>query len=256
MPYMRRLLTTLSVAVLAWANAADIGISPPRVELFGAPGSEVTTSVIVLTGAREEQQIATEVSDWLMDPSGSITFLAPGLTSHSAAEWIDPDADTFVLSASGSREVRFTVTIPTAAEGTHHAMVFFTVVPKPTDARGVGIVTTGRVGLTVYVTVAGTERAGSELADLYQADDRTITAVILNTGNTVMRLGGEIQLRDESGVVRHTLEVANVPVLRESERELTFELPDEVEPGFYVALALIQDSRGGVLAGELPLEVP
>jgi hypothetical protein len=104
--------------------------------------------------------------------------------------------------------------------------------------------------------VAGTERAGSELVDLYQADDRTITAVILNTGNTVMRLGGEIQLRDESGVVRHTLEVPNVPVLRESERELTFELPDEVEPGFYVALALIQDSRGGVLAGELPLEVP
>jgi hypothetical protein len=250
------LLVIMATATIAWVYAADIGISPPRLELSGDPGATISTSVVVLTGASEDQQIATETGDWVIDPGGNLTFLAQGVTDHSAAAWIDLDAEVFVLSPATNREVRLTVTIPPDAEGTHHAMIFFTVVPPPTEASGVGIVTTGRVGLTVYVTVAGTERAGSELVDLYQADDRTITAVILNTGNTVMRLGGEIQLRDEAGAVRHTLEVSDVPVLRESERELTFDLPAEVEPGFYVALALIQDSRGGVLAGELPLEVP
>jgi hypothetical protein len=43
-----------------------------------------------------------------------------------------------------------------------------------------------------------------------------------------MRLGGEIQLRDEAGEVRHVMEVPDVPVLRESERELTFDLPDDL----------------------------
>jgi hypothetical protein len=71
-----------------------------------------------------------------------------------------------------------------------------------------------------------------------------------------MRLAGAVELRDESGAVRYRLEVPDVPVLRESERAVTFDLPAEIEPGLYVALALIEDSRGGVLAGELLLEVP
>ncbi|MDF1524136.1 MAG: hypothetical protein P1P87_15135, partial [Trueperaceae bacterium] len=138
----------------------------------------------------------------------------------------------------------------------HQAMVFFTVVPPPTDTPGVGVTTTTRVGLTVYVTVTGTERSGSELVDLYQPDDATLAAVVVNTGNTVMRLGGVIELRDEAGEVVQRLPVPDVPVLRESEREVRFALPNDLEPGFYVVLALIEDDRGGLLAGELTIEVP
>jgi hypothetical protein len=135
-------------------------------------------------------------------------------------------------------------------------MAFFTVVPPPTEGSGVGVVTTTRVGLTVYVTVAGTEQGGAEFVDLYASDDRTLTATILNGGNTVMRLGGVVELRDEAGEVVRRLEVPDVPVLRESERELDFALPADLPSGFYVALALIEDSRGGVLAGELAFDVP
>ena len=255
---MRRSLLALLALLATPAFAADIGISPPRLDLTAGPGETVNATVTVLTSAGGDQQVAAELADWTLDLRGSLTSLPPGSVAHAATAWLELDADEFTLGPRASREVRIAVAVPADAElaGTYHTMVFFTVVPSPVDARGVGVVTTTRVGLTVYVTVAGTERAGSELVDLYQADDRTIIAVVLNTGNTVMRLGGEIQLRDEAGAVRHTLEVPDVPVLRESERELTFELPDDLEPGFYVALALIQDSRGGVLAGELPLEVP
>lgn len=247
------------LVLLTWltsALAADIGISPPRVDLAGAQGQRITTSVTVLTMSEQEQQVATEVGDWSMGITGDIAFFPSGTLRDSSGPWFELDAVDFLLEPGAGREVRLQVTIPEDAEGTHHAMVFFTVVPPSTEAPGVAVITTSRVALTVYVTVSGTERAGSELVDLYQADDRTITAVVLNTGNTVMRLGGEIELRDETGAVRHRLEVPDVPVLRESERELTFALPEELESGFYVALALIQDSRGGVLAGELPLEVP
>ena len=255
---MKRRLFAGLMALVTIAHAADIGISPGRLDLTVPVGEPFVTTVSVLTSAAAEQQIAASRGDWTIDPTGQTLFLPPGSTAHSASTWVELDADDFVLPAGSRRLVRLAIDVPTdpGLEGTYQTVLFFTVVPPPSEARGVGVVTTTRVGLIVYVTIAGTERAGSELVDLYQADDRTITAVILNTGNTVMRLGGEIQLRDEAGEVRHVLEVPDVPVLRESERELTFTLPDEVEPGFYVALALIQDSRGGVLAGELPLEVP
>ena len=109
----------------------------------------------------------------------------------------------FALPPSGSRELRLEVAVPPDAEGTHHAMVFVTVVPPPTETPGVGVATTTRVGLTVYVTVSGTERSGSELVDFYQPDAATLAAVVVNTGNTVMRLGGVVELRDEAGDVVH-----------------------------------------------------
>jgi hypothetical protein len=248
------LLVALALTSVGWS--ADIGLSPSRMVLTLPAGSSNTVTATVLTTASYEQLVRVAVSDWHLSVTGSLGFLAANTTRHSASGWIRSEADELGLAPGDSREYRFEIVVPDDAEGTHHTMLFFSVEPPVTETGGVGVITTTRIGLTVYVTVAGTERAGSELVDLYQADDRTITAVILNTGNTVMRLGGEIQLRDEAGAVRHTLEVPDVPVLRESERELTFELPDDLEPGFYVALALIQDSRGGVLAGELPLEVP
>ena len=253
---IRTLLTIGLLAALASGMAADIGISPPRVDLAGVPGQRLTTTVTVLTMSEREQQVEAEVSDWTMGVSGDIAFFPSGTLPTSSGPWIDFDAFDFVLEPGGGREVRLDVTVPEDAEGTHHAMVFFTVVPPPTEASGIAVVTTSRVAFTVYVTVSGTEVRGSELVDLYMPGPDAITAVVVNTGNTVMRVGGHVELRDEDGVVRHRLEVRDTPILRESERELTFRLPDDLPSGFYVALALIEDSRGGILAGELPFDVP
>ena len=250
---------TIALALLlfaAQALAADIGVSPPRLELSGAPGQRLTTTVTVLTMSEREQQVATDVGDWSLALDGDLVFFPGGTLATTSARWIDVDTFDFEIAPRASREVRLDITIPEDAEGTHHAMVFFTAVPPPSEGSGVSIVTTSRVALTVYVTVSGTEVNGAELVDLYQSDADTLTAVVLNTGNTVMRLGGVIELRDEAGEVRHRLEVRDSPVLRESERELRFRLPEDIESGFYVALALIEDSRGGILAGELPFDVP
>ncbi len=254
---MKHFMLTLAAALACTAAfAADIGITPPRQTLSAAPGQTVTTTVTVLTTAATEQRVVTETSDWMLGVTGDLTYLPAASLSVSAAPWLAVESDEFVLAPGGSRDLRIEVTVPTDAEGTHHAMVFFTVVPSSSEADGVGVTTTTRVGLTVYVTVAGTERSGSELVDLYRPDPMTLTAVVVNTGNTVMRLGGAIELRNEAGDVVHRLSVPDVPVLRESEREVRFDLPSELDPGFYVVLALIEDDRGGLLAGELPIEIP
>lgn len=252
----RTLTVLLLLAAAATGSAADIGISPPRQSLTVAAGGTAITTVRVLTTSDASQLVAAETGDWTMSPTGDLGYLPAGTLPNSAATWIVLEEDAFGLEPSGAREVRLAITVPPDAEGTHHAMVFFTVVPPATEAAGVGVTTTTRVGLTVYVTVAGTERSGSELVDLYQPDARSVAAVVVNTGNTVMRLGGALELRNEAGDVVHRLAVPDVPVLRESERELRFDLPDDLAPGFYVVLALIQDDRGGLLAGELPIEVP
>jgi hypothetical protein len=243
--------------MLGIAHAADIGLSPPRLELTVEPGETVTETVTLLTDAVDDQQIQVELDDFTLDPEGNLTTLPVGSLDSSSAAWITPELTDFVLAGGEGRDFRVSVTVPNdvSLEGTYHAMVFFTVVPAPTETSGIGVVTTTRIGLTIYVTVASTEKNTAELVDFFQNDDKTMTFAIANTGNTIMRLGGQIELRDEAGETKYVVEVPDVPVLRESERDVTLDLPAAMEPGFYVALALIEDSRSGLLVGELPIEV-
>ena len=254
------LILTVIVALSAFptvAHASDIGLSPPRLTLVGSPGQTITETVTLVTDSSERLQVSAEVSDWTLDLTGNITFLPASSLAYSAANWISLESTDFILEANSSRDLRVSVTIPPDAEGgTYHDMVFFRVVPPESALTGVGVVTTTRIGLTLYITVAGTEQNSAEVVDFFQQDETSLTLAIANTGNTLMRLGGSVELRDEAGEVKHNVEVPNVPILRDSERELTLPLPQEVEPGFYVALALIQDSRGELLVAELPISVP
>jgi hypothetical protein len=253
---MKRYLILLSL-LFTFAHAADIGISPPRLELVVEPGETITDSIMLLTDAIQEQQMQVIVEDFTLDPKGDVSTLPPGSLEYSASQWLQPELTDFVIAGGEGQEFRISVTVPDDASlgGTYHGMVFFTVIPPPTETSGIGVVTTARIGLAVYVTVANTEQGGAELVDFFQEDDGGLTFAVANTGNTVMRLSGRIELRNEAGETKYALEVPDVPVLRESEREVTIELPDDIEPGFYTALALVEDSRSGLLVGDLTFEV-
>ncbi len=243
--------------VLTTAYAADIGISPPRLELTLEPGETVTETITLLTDAIQEQQIQVLVEDFTLDPKGDLSTLPPGSLEYSASNWFQPELTDFVIAGGEGQQFRLSVTVPddTSLAGTYQGMVFFTVVPPPTETSGIGVVTTARIGLAVYVTIISTEQGGSELVDFFQEEDGSLTFAVANTGNTVMRLAGRIELRNEAGETKYVLEVPDVPVLRESEREVTLELPEDMEPGFYTALALVEDSRSGLLVGDLEFEV-
>lgn len=255
---LRSLAVALVLTALGAAGATDIGVSPPRLELVARPGETLTAGIAVLTQATTEQRVAVEIGDWELSPDGQVLLLPAGSVETSASSWLEPEASSVVVPPNSQRDYRIAVTVPADApvDGTYQAMVFFTVVPPDAERDGVGVVTTTRIGVAVYVTVAGTERPAAELVDLYRRDDASLTLVVANTGNTVLRLGGGIELRDEAGTVREVLQVPDVPVLRDSEREVTLRLPENLPDGFYVALALVEASHGELLVGELPLELP
>ncbi|MCA9837720.1 MAG: hypothetical protein KC422_12455 [Trueperaceae bacterium] len=244
--------------LLSVAQAADIGLSPPRLELSGMPGETITETIIILGDATTEQQIQIRKADWTLKPDGELVILPEGSSSESASSWIQPEVEELALVGDGGQEFRISVTIPedTSLAGTYHSLLFFTVVPPPSEETGIAVVTTTEIGMAVYVTVKETEENASELLDFFQEDDRSVLLTILNEGNTLMRLGGRLELRNEAGETKYFIEVPDVPVLRESERDLKLVIPEEVESGFYVALAMVEDSRGNLLVGELPLEIP
>ncbi len=138
--------------------------------------------------------------------------------------------------------------------GTYQSVVFFADRAQASSGPGAQFVTRQRLGLIVYVTIAGTATTGSTLSDMY-LDGKTLKVVVNNQGNTLMRASGPGRVprrhgqdsgdAPRSGQARHARERG----------EIDLALPKDLAPGYYVALALIEDSRGGSLAGQLPFQL-
>lgn len=255
-----KLLAVLSVFLpMSIASAMDIGISPARLNITVALGQTVVQTAKVFSTGGGTQDIAISTSDFTLSRSGAVELFPPSTLPASCAPWVAASSAGFTLDGGAQRDVRISATVPakSALRGTYNCLVFFRVVPHRPSSQSnpLGLLQTARVGLAVYITVAGTESGGAKLQDVYQASGRSLVLSIENTGNTLMRLGGEVELRDESGDTKHILKVPDVPVLRASERDVTIKIPPSVASGYYVALALVKDSRGGVLTGQASLNV-
>lgn len=258
---MKAFATVVLVAVgvlMSTAQAVDIGIAPARLAITAAPGQTVVKTVTVFSTGGASQEIGVSTTDFTLDDAGTVKILPAGSLDFSDASWITLETSDFTLAGGTQRQVRLSATVPTDAKlgGTYNAMVFFRVIPKADrPAAKVGVVQTARIGLAVYVTVAGTEKAGSHLTDFFQAGDRSIGFTVENTGNTLMRLSGRIELRDASGAPKYTLDVSDKPVLRGSQRTVPVPVPPDVEAGYYVALALLKDDRGSLLSGQTAVTI-
>jgi len=244
-------LTTMSAAL-----AADIGLSPARLSLTAAPGATVSAEASVFSTSANPIAVTITMGDWTQSSDGKLTFLPVGSADHSATPWATPSATSLVVPPGGTSTVRISLQVPDdpSLAGTYQTVVFFETEGTPPKNSGTQFLTKQRLGLVVYVTIAGTGTSGSKLSDMY-LDGKDMMLVLDNTGNTLMRASGKVELRDRSGATVATLPVGDVPVMRGSERDLALALPTDLPAGYYVALALIDDSRGGSLVGQLPFQV-
>jgi hypothetical protein len=241
----------------SFAQPLTVAISPARSELVIEPGQSTTSIVTVINDADTESDISVEVEDWYIDDTGEIFFVPANSLETSGSSWVLPQETLFTLGAKSETEFRITVNAPNDPNlaGTYHSVIFFRVnTPASADSNltvGVG----ARVGLVLYITIAGTEQVSLNLVDYYQ-DANDLVLVTNNDGNTSVRLTGTVELRNDTGEVAYTLAIPDVPLIRESEREVRIPLPEDIKAGFYVALAQIETSQGTKIIGDLSLTVP
>lgn len=249
-------LALLMLVPMSAAIAADIGLSPARMTLTVAPGGSASAESTVFSTSANPVPLTVSLGDWSEGSDGKLRFLPAGSSAYSATPWVTLSSSSLAVAPNGKSSVRVTVQVPDdpSLAGTYQTVVFFTTQPKVGTGKGAKFVTRQRLGLIVYVNIAGTSTKGSELSDMY-VQGKTLTVVLSNTGNSLMRAAGKVELRDASGKTVATLPVNDVPVMRESERDLALPLPANLGGGYYVALAVIDDSRGGSLVGQLPFQL-
>jgi P pilus assembly chaperone PapD len=269
--HAERPLIGVLAGVMLWAVPAaaqiSVEVSPLRVELAAGPGSTTTQGITVINAGKEPVRVRATVTDWDLSKDGAPQFEgAVPNGPYSASSWIRVAPPEQVIEAGKETTVRFSMTVPAGIQPAgYRTGVLFEFGPSTGDpvGRAREVMFKSRIATLIYVNI-GQPPMAAELTDLRQrasGPQLQVVATVKNTSRRHVRTKGTLVVYDQKGLKVREVPVPDVPLLPESEREVTMAVIDPekkftLEPGEYRVELRIDVGLPALLVGETTLKVP
>jgi hypothetical protein len=220
-----------------------ISLAPARFELEMQPGSE-TTVVVNLdyhTDAVNAQpvRIVATLNDWTIDRNGEVRFEKANTLPNSASSWlIHSPAETMVVPRN-QHAIRVTISVPKdATPGDHLTALIVEQRPESIklNENRRQVVIRYRMGAVFYIKVPQLRRHGSleSLRAEATGDQVTVTPLLKNGGNSVIRPLTSLKITNSSGVaVAELPQKETIPLLGGSEMVQPLVIETRLTPGTY-----------------------
>lgn len=227
-------------AVLAARSAFGFEVSPVRHEKVLTPGTTQTAVYFIDNPTEQAVELDMQVKEWRVYPWNQGVALQDWLTL--------PEPEAFELPPHGRRELAVQVKAPEQASGELAAMIFFSERAPSAQVRM-------KFGVSLYVMIAGTERAQAEVEKInVRQEKRTergktirrleMSVVLKNSGNVHLRP----DIRAEIRVGQNTIAVPfqyGWPVYPNEANAYagSAELPRLLKPGKYPAVVYLREKH-------------
>jgi len=224
-------------------DANSMALSPARFELEMKPGTE-TTVVLNLDYRSADDltkpaRILASLSDWTISRDGRVQYFPAGSTPNSASSWLVYSPGEASVTPGTVHQIRVTISVPiNAPPGDHLTAVI--VEQRPNTLKGTEnsrqMIVRYRMASVFYIKVPGLTRKGN-FENLYaEATDGeiTLTPVLRNEGNSVIRPTASVTVEDENGrTVVGLPEVVPIPILGGAETAQPLKIEQQLAPGSY-----------------------
>ena len=222
---------------------SGISLAPARFEMEMAPGSETTVVVNLdyhsITESSQPVRIVASLNDWTIDRNGQVQFERANTLPNSASPWlIYSPAETTVIPGN-VHSIRVTISVPKdATPGDHLTSLIIEQRPdnlKVTENRR-QVVIRYRMAAVFYIKVPQLHRQGSleSLRAEATADQVTVTPLLKNSGNSVIRPLTSLRVTDATGVaVAEMPQKESLPLLGGAELVQPLVLETRLAPGTY-----------------------
>ena len=245
--------------VLAVPAAADmsIDVSPVRTHVTLHAGDEYTNSVRVQNSGLEPIRLRSYLQDWTMDEAGTPIFKQVGTERRTASLWIEAAPSDFLLEPGETKFVRFTAKVPEGTvDGGYYGSLILESLPLDRSVQGsMHMFVQGRVATMIYLTVGSPRRAAqiTSLMPVKKGDKRYMRLTVMNTGEDVVRLNGDVSVLSDGNTKGNPIELPDVPVLPESKRYVDLDLAGNWSMHDLAHVRIDLDGIGQ-LVGECPLD--
>jgi P pilus assembly chaperone PapD len=251
-------ITTFAPALL-FSAGLSVTVSPIRVEHLVNQGEDGTDTISVTNDGTASTRLQVSIEDWTMTKDGNPVFTKEGNNPYSCSAWIQINPTDFRIEPGQTTEVRYTVTVPEGIEdcGYRAAIIFETVPEVTVGEKSKGVSLRGRIATILYEMVGKPElkcHANSLKANI-KKDGADFILALQNTGRAHIRTKGSITIKDSNGENVFNLEVPDVPVLPESERNITVNYDKVIPKGKYTATAIVDVGRKELIGAETAFEI-
>lgn len=248
--------------VLGWlllfqqfALAVGFVVSPARVSVTVPVAKPLTEVVTVQNNSADTARFRAYLIDWTVTPTGEDTVFEPSDFARSCSPWLQINPVEFEIPSDTSQEVRLTFTPPLGAEGGYWSMLY--VESKPIPATwSTRVLLNARIGVRVFVSIAGTEVRTCNLTDLRvdTGESLQVTGKVANTGNVPVRLKGRMEIRGNDGKALWQNE-CNQLALPGQEARLSAKPDVPLPKGEYLAVLTLDYGGEALLVGERAVTV-
>jgi len=256
-----RLITILGVTAafglaLTVPSAADISVdvSPAKYELSTQPGKQETFPITVRNTSGAAVHIVASLSDYTVGPTGTYIFAAPGKSPFSLSKDININPREFDLEPNSFVQVRFSVDVPSTANGEYSNLVFFTT--RPTRHGG-GLSVVERIASKIYVIVPESTRISGEVDDVKAQsleDGQHYLVNFRNTGNAHVYLSGRVEIK-QGGTVVDRVSFPQGMLVERSGKRLIDAVGKKLAPGSYSVVAMVDYGGPNLVAGQANITV-
>jgi P pilus assembly chaperone PapD len=213
-----------------------------------------TDMISVTNDGTASTRLKVSIEDWALTKDGNPTFKKVEGNPYSCAEWIRINPVDFRISPGQTKEVRYTVSVPQGIEdGGYRAAIIFETVPDVTPGEKMKrVFLRGRIVTILYEVVGKPIPQGhaNSLKTERKKGGIDFILSLQNTGKVHYRLKGGITVKDEKGEKAFEVEIPDVPVLPESEREIRVSYEKPIPQGKYSAIAVVDIGKKELIGAE------
>jgi hypothetical protein len=246
-------------------SSVALRIAPLSYDFQLEPGEQRGGKILVENVSDDEVQIAVEYSDFFIDDSGKYIFsddreiANDELKKYSLKNWLTVDSDKFVLEKKTSREIDFSLKVPTDATlGGHYGVIFFRTQCQNEKDKNVvstdksSVCVSGRVGTLLLAAVGGSPNREGKIEKInlqkFSSEDQVPFGVeIKNTGNTHFKPEGEVRVKNIFGQNVSKFEISGKTLLPATSRNFQSEIDRQDLVGIYSVSGEIRDGNGRVM---------
>lgn len=260
-------LLTLRISLLAFSLGlaararAYIEVYPTANQIEVPAGGSHVGTVHIKNNLDKPVTIGSRIYDWeYMQPSGAKKMLPPGSTPHSCSNWILLDPPEFPLAPGESRDVRYTVTVPTGTTGEYASTVIFGgKPPKPGQAEGVSVTISLQIASVFLVQIKGTQEYKGQVTKMQVVSAEPdglleVAAAFKNTGNVRIAAVGRLAIMDKKGHAVGWTKFPDIKTLPGQEWEVKGEWSG-LPAGKYRLVGTFEIGPGKVLIEERDVEI-
>jgi hypothetical protein len=243
------------VALLAPSSGlAQFSVSPVILTLPREVDGGTSVGVFSIRNESEGSlEFRLQSVDFDQSPEGNHTYFPSGSHASSCGDDVRITPDALSVEARQSQHVRFE--IPGGPRDESCWFMIFVESPATSES---GVVINQRIGVKVFGIGESTSPGGEFHAGSIVEEDgiRSVALEYANPGGAPAWPVGSVEVRDFRGTVVASSAVRPFTVLPGSKRQLAVELPDDIAPGQYLAIPML-DFGGEYLAGtQIPFRVP